>query len=69
MKRIHVDADLCQGHGVCESEAPSVFVVAKGDEHVTVLVDQPGAELADEVARAVKYCPTSAIKIIDEEGE
>ena len=23
--RIVVDRDLCQGHGVCESEAPGVF--------------------------------------------
>ena len=27
--RIVVDRDLCQGHGVCESEAPDVFSVSK----------------------------------------
>ena len=27
--RVVVDRDLCQGHGVCESEAPTVFAVSK----------------------------------------
>ena len=39
--RIVVDLDLCQGHGVCESEAPSVFVVEKGAESVTILTETP----------------------------
>ena len=29
LMRVSVDLDLCQGHGVCESEAPSVFELAK----------------------------------------
>ena len=67
--RIVVDLDLCQGHGVCESEAPSVFVVEKGAESVTILTERPGPELAEEVALAIEYCPTRAIRIIEEEGE
>ena len=31
LMRVVVDADLCQGHGVCESEAPDVFAV--GQDH------------------------------------
>ena len=27
--RVEVDDDLCQGHGVCETEAPDVFAVSK----------------------------------------
>ena len=30
--KVTVDRDLCQGHGVCESEAPEVFSVSKGGE-------------------------------------
>jgi ferredoxin len=67
--RIVVDLDLCQGHGVCESEAPSVFVVEKGAESVTILAERPGPEVAEEVALAIEYCPTRAIRIIEEEGE
>ena len=29
LMRVVVDLDLCQGHGVCESEAPTVFELAK----------------------------------------
>ena len=36
-----VDRDLCQGHGVCEGEAPEVFEVAKKATTVTVLDERP----------------------------
>ena len=39
--RIVVDRDLCQGHGVCESEAPEVFVVERKATTVTVLDEAP----------------------------
>ncbi len=63
--RIVVDRDLCQGHGVCESEAPDLFRVGP-DRTVEVLDPTPpdaqrrGAELA------VKYCPTHALSIVDD---
>ena len=67
--RIVIDIDLCQGHGVCESEAPDVFVVPKGATTVTVLDVTPSESLRPDVEAAAKYCPTSAITIIEEEGE
>lgn len=60
--RVVVDRDLCQGHGVCESEAPSVFSVSKSGE-LTILDETPSADLADQVRQAVAYCPTSALSI------
>jgi ferredoxin len=63
--RVAVDLDLCQGHGVCESEAPSVFELAK-NEKVTILDDSPSEELRSEVEAAVRYCPTSALRITEE---
>jgi sterol 14-demethylase len=64
--RVRVDRGLCQGHGVCESEAPSVFSVAKGGD-LTVLEETPPDVLRTRVELAVKYCPTHALSIIDEE--
>ena len=64
--RIVVDADLCQGHGVCESEAPTVFELAKR-EKVAVLDSSPPEEARSEVEAAVRYCPTSALSIVEEE--
>lgn len=65
--RVSVDRDLCQGHGVCESEAPSVFELAKGATTVTILDETPGEEQRLEVEAAVRYCPTSALRISEEE--
>jgi sterol 14-demethylase len=65
--RILVDHDLCQGHGVCESEAPGVFEVTREDK-VAVLVERPGDDVRARVEAAVKYCPTHALRIVDEDG-
>lgn len=60
--RVTVDPDLCQGHGVCESEAPGVFRVERKGGPVTVL-SAPGEAQRAEVAAAVRYCPTAALRI------
>ncbi|MCP4436485.1 MAG: ferredoxin [Actinomycetia bacterium] len=67
--RIDVDRVLCQGHGVCESEAPAVFEVGsfQGQHNQVVVLDEaPGDELRDSVELAVKYCPTHALKIVED---
>ena len=60
--RIEVDRDLCQGHGVCESEAPEVFSVSK-DGVLTVLDETPPESQRATVELAVRYCPTHALSI------
>ena len=62
--RIEVDPDLCQGHGVCESEAPEVFEVGK-DHKVVVLDVSPPEDQRAAVELAVKYCPTHALRLTD----
>ncbi|MEU8898616.1 ferredoxin [Nocardia sp. NPDC048505] len=57
--RLSVDLDLCQGHAVCQEEAPEVFSVPK---HGQVEIADPAADSAD-VRRAVRYCPTQALAI------
>jgi ferredoxin len=60
--KVVVDRDLCQGHGVCESEAAAVFAVSK--QGVLVIVDEsPSEALRAEVESAVKFCPTHALRI------
>ena len=66
MMRIVVDRALCQGHGVCESEAEAVFSVSKQGE-LTVLDERPPDELRPQVEAAVKFCPTHALSISEEE--
>lgn len=62
--RIAIDSDLCQGHGVCEGEAPDVFELSKKGE-LTVLQPEPDESLRPQVELAAKYCPTHAITIVE----
>jgi sterol 14-demethylase len=63
--RIVIDRDLCQGHGVCESEAPEVFSVSKRGE-LTVLDERPNESQRAAVELAAKYCPTHAISVLND---
>lgn len=63
--RIELDEVLCQGHGVCEGEAPDVFSLSKKGE-LTILHPNPDESLRSQVEAAVKYCPTHALKLIDD---
>lgn len=63
--KIVVDRDLCQGHGVCESEAPEVFTVPKSGQ-VSLLDESPPEDLRAKVELAVKFCPTHALKIVED---
>jgi sterol 14-demethylase len=64
--RIAVDRDLCQGHGVCESEAPDVFSVSKAGE-LTVLDPAPPEDRRAAVDQAVRFCPTHALTVVEED--
>ena len=62
--RIEVDLDLCQGHGMCEMEAPEVF--RAHSDHVEIIDKEPDEGLRPEVEAAVMYCPTQALRIVDD---
>ena len=64
--RIEVDLDLCQGHAMCELEAPNHFKVPKRGQ-VEILNDQPAEEDRDQVEQAVWACPTRALSIREQE--
>jgi sterol 14-demethylase len=59
--RVTVDADLCQGHAVCVSEAPEVFALEDGK--VKLLQHALDAGLRESVRLAVRHCPTRALSI------
>jgi sterol 14-demethylase len=61
-----INRELCQGHAVCMGEAPEVFQV-DDDGVLTVLLEHPPERLVEQVQRAAKYCPTRAIRIVDNE--
>ncbi|WP_063041682.1 ferredoxin [Nocardia pseudovaccinii] len=61
--KIIADLDLCQGHAVCQAEAPEVFAVAKRGQ-VEILAPNPGPEARADAEQAVRYCPTQALSIV-----
>ena len=62
--RVTVDADLCQGHAMCEMEAPDYFRVPKRGI-VEILDPEPGEEARPDIERAVRMCPTRALIITE----
>ncbi|MFA4083086.1 ferredoxin [Mycobacteroides salmoniphilum] len=62
--RVDVDRDLCQGHAMCELEAPDYFRVPKRGT-VEILDHEPPDEARDEVERAVEECPARALFITE----
>ncbi len=61
--RVCVDLDLCQGHGVCASEASTVFDVDREERKVVLRIKHPSASLREKVESAVRHCPTRALSI------
>jgi ferredoxin len=62
--RVEADLDLCQGHAMCELEAPDYFRVPKRGK-VEIVDAEPPDEARDEVEQAVLACPTQALSIHD----
>lgn len=64
--RIHADLELCQGHGLCQEEAPEVFRVVEvpgAYDHVEVRVAEPDEALRPKVEAAVRFCPNRVLSI------
>ncbi|TYB55411.1 ferredoxin [Nonomuraea sp. PA05] len=64
--KLEADLDLCQGHAMCELEAPEVFEVPRKGPlkgRVRILTEEPDESLRAQVEAAVRYCPTRALKL------
>ena len=64
--RVTADLDLCQGHQMCQGEAPKVFGFDQDTDQVVVLQERPDEALRDQVQAAVKYCPAMALAVEDD---
>ncbi len=63
---VRADLDLCQGHQMCQGEAPDVFGFDDEADVVVVLDEHPDESLRSEVEAAVKYCPAMALALEEE---
>ena len=65
--RVVADLGLCQGHQMCQGEAPDVFGFDADADVVTVLQEHPDESLRPTVRAAVQYCPAMALAIEEEQ--
>ncbi len=63
--KVHVDLELCQGHANCMAEAPEIFHVDDKGK-ISILQETPNNALLSKAQNAVKYCPSNAIKILQD---
>jgi ferredoxin len=63
--RVTADLELCQGHQMCQFEAPTVFGLSEDEDKVVLLEENPPESERENVQRAVKYCPAMALAVTD----
>lgn len=61
--RVVVDRGLCQGHGVCTGESAAHFRLTENGS-LELIKDEVSADEKAQVEAAVKYCPTSALRLV-----
>jgi ferredoxin len=61
--RVHVDPDVCQGHGVCHMSAPDVFHLRDEDGHSYVVSEVVAADQEEAARLGSLSCPERAITI------
>jgi ferredoxin len=66
--RVEADLDLCQGHAMCELEAPDYFRVPKRGK-VEILNAEPTDGARKEIEQAVIACPTQALSIKEQSSK
>ncbi len=60
--KVVVDWDLCEANAVCMGVAPEIFRVEE-DDTLTILQENPPADMRAKVEEAVRLCPKQAISI------
>jgi ferredoxin len=63
--QVVVDRESCAATGGCVFQAPEVFELRE-DGLLYVLQDRPDESLRVKVQKAVDYCPTGAISIVED---
>ena len=65
--KVVADTAICQGHQLCQGEAPTVFGFDDEADTVVVLDEHPDESLRGDVQTAVRYCPAFALSIEEED--
>jgi len=60
--RVHVDADVCEGHALCVMSAKTVFEL-NDDERAVVMDVELTDDVLAQVRTAIVRCPVQAISL------
>ena len=63
--KVHLDAGICAGFGVCLGLCPELFEL-HDDGYAVVQVSDVPPELEDAVRKAASQCPSNAISVSDD---
>lgn len=64
MTHLEIDDARCEGHGLCEGIAPTVFALPdEGPVNVLLPNGEVPDDLEGEVAEASRACPVAAIRL------
>jgi ferredoxin len=63
--KVHLDAGICAGFGVCLGLCPDVFEL-HDDGYAIVLVSEVPPELEHAVRKAASQCPSNAISLSED---
>ncbi|MFC5731035.1 MULTISPECIES: ferredoxin [Nocardioides] len=61
--KVIADTSICQGHQLCQGEAPDVFGFDEAADVVALLEEHPDETRRAAVTTAVRYCPAFALSI------
>lgn len=61
---VTVDAEICDGYGVCQRIEKSIFQSAEDDEVVRIASQPETPEVLERVRLAVRRCPKQALKLL-----
>lgn len=64
--RIDLDRNVCQGHGLCQMNAPHLFTLSEEDGLAIQPSNPIPQEYEEEGRLAVASCPEFALSIVEE---
>jgi len=67
-KALSIDADVCQGHGKCVMNCPTLFAIDASTGKAFVKTQPANAQLAQEAEMAMHDCPERAISLTTNES-
>jgi ferredoxin len=65
--KLHVDLELCTGHGRCYALYPDLFDADDRGDAIVLMPDVP-PEFQVESRESVACCPEGAISVVESEG-